>query len=80
MTSVETPNERSSRLEREEWARFESTVAATLTLAVLGTAQEHPLDQVIRAYGDMIQRLRSVDALSPLSSAYKPRILAQSPE
>jgi hypothetical protein len=72
MPSTEKPDDRTARLEREEWARFENTIAAILTLAVAGTSG-NSAEFVIATYGDMVQRLRHGDALNPPILDTRPR-------
>lgn len=65
MASKQTAPRPATNPPGEEWTRFENTIAAILTLAVLGTAQEHPPEQVIRSYADMVQRLRAGNVVNP---------------
>ena len=60
--------------QNEERARFENTIAAILTLAVVGTAGGQPVEDVVRKYSDVVQRLRSIDVLNPPISGMPPNL------
>ena len=60
---------RQSQSERDEWIRSESTIAAILTLAVVGSGPHHP-SSINHAYGDLVQHIRrnSVNFVNPPTS------------